>query len=320
MKYRQITEDERYTIHRMKSRGYSQKEIAESIGKHKSSISRELKRNTSRDGSYRPEHASARTRVRRKCSRKKPQYPAELLKSVSNHIEEDWSPEQVSLTFRKLHISSISFSTIYRYVKRDKKAGGMLYTHLRQYSKIKRKRNGYVDTRGTLKGKRPLEARPAGAINRSTVGHFEIDLMHGKPHRSCILTMVCRKSLYLKIIKLENKSKDEVFQKLVPTIQNMELKTISADNGTEWHGFRDIEKSTKIKFYFAKPYHSWERGSNENTNGLIRQYIPKGTSMENISQEQCDLIAQKLNQRPRKILDMNCPDSCYLGKPLKLHF
>jgi IS30 family transposase len=320
MKYRQITENERYTISRMKIAGYSKTAIGLAIGKHKSSISRELKRNMSPDGGYRPDHAAGHARVMLSRSRKKQQYDKTLLDNVQIQLETEWAPEQVSLTFRKYNLSQISYSTIYRYIKKDKKNGGDLYTHLRQYRKWRRKKNGSADSRGVLRGKRPLDERPAGATDRSERGHFEIDLVHGTPDTHCILTLVDRKTLYTVIIKLKNKSKEEVFKMLVPYILKLGIKTITADNGTEWHGFKDIEKATNVKFYFAKPYHSWERGTNENTNGLIRQYIPKGLSMKCMTQDNCDNIAGRLNQRPRKILDMNCPDFCYLGKPLLLHF
>ena len=320
MKYRQITESERYTISHLKVNGFSISEIAVAIRRHKSTISRELNRNRSPDGRYRPDHAAAHARVMRSKSRKKPQYEADTFIKVDAQIKQEWAPEQISLTFRKLNISPISYSTIYRHIRRDKKTGGKLHTHLRQYQKCRRKKNGSPDSRGLLAGKRPLEQRPAGATNRSTRGHFEIDLMHGKPDKDCIMTLVDRKTLYTKIIKLKNKSKDEVFKKLMPVIKLLGIKTITADNGTEWHCFKDVEKASGIKFFFAKPYHSWERGTNENTNGLIRQYIPKGSSMKHISQKFCDLVSVKLNQRPRKVLDMNCPDLCYFGIPQVLHF
>jgi transposase, IS30 family len=320
MKYRQITEDERYTISRMKTAGYTKTEIAKVIGKHKSSISRELKRNMSPDGGYRPDHAAGHARVMLSRSRKKPQYDKALFENVVTQLENEWAPEQISLTFRKYNLSNISYSTIYRFIKNDKKNSGELYTHLRQYRKWRRKRNGKPDSRGVLRCKRPLEDRPSAATERSERGHFEIDLMHGKPDTHCILTLVDRMTLYTVIIKLRNKSKDEVFRALVPYVFKLKIKSITADNGTEWHGFHDIEKATNVKFYFAKPYHSWERGTNENTNGLIRQYIPKGFSMKGITQDYCNFISNRLNQRPRKILDMNCPDFCYLGKPLLLHF
>ena len=320
MLYQQITENERYTISHMKVAGFNQTQIAIALGKSKSSISRELKRNRSPDGRYRPDHAAAHARVLLSRSRKKPQYVGIIIDNVNAHLNIEWAPEQISLAFRKHNLSRISYSTIYRHIKRDKLSGGSLYTHLRQFAKCRRKKNGSLDSRGVLRGKRTLEERPIGAQNRSTRGHFEIDLMHGKPDHDCILTLVDRMTVYTKIIKLKNKSKDEVFKYLVPIITELGIKSISADNGTEWHGFRDIEHATGIKFYFAKPYHSWERGTNENTNGLIRQYIPKGSSMKKVNQDYCNFIAGRLNQRPRKILDMNCPDLCYLGKSQELHF
>jgi IS30 family transposase len=215
---------------------------------------------------------------------------------------------------------NISFETIYVHIWADMRAGGVLYKRLRHALKQRRKRYGSRDSRGVLGGKRCIDERPDGAINRSRKGHFEIDLVHGGLHTDCVLTLVDRKHRYLLILKLANKTKEEVAKHLIPIIRKHHIDTITADNGTEWHGFRDIESQTGVKFYFAKPYHSWERGTNENTNGLIRQYLPKKMSMRSITQKDCDNIAFKLNSRPRKVLNFNSPEAAHLGIPFLSHF
>lgn len=320
MNYQQITQEERYIIAALRKEGVKPKDIAANIGKHKCSIYREINRNTSPDGSYRPSHAAAKTRVRRSKSRKKSQFSATQWALIDEKIRLDWSPEQVALVFGLYSILKISTETIYLHIWHDMRAGGDLYTHLRQCLKQRRKRYKSADSRGILGGKRELTERPAGAINRSEKGHFEIDLVHGHGDNDCILTLVDRMTRFLIILKLSNKTNDEVAKHLIPIIKKFKIKTISADNGTEWHGFRDIEQKTKTLYYFAEPYHSWERGTNENTNGLIRQYFPKRKTMRHLDQKECDAIALKLNRRPRKILNLSCPETCHLGIPFLSHF
>ncbi len=320
MKYQQITQEERYIISALRKEGRSPTQIAKHLGKHRSSVYRELKRNTSPDGGYRPTHAGARARVRKCKSRKKSQFSADQWALVEEKIREDWSPEQVSFVFRLYGILLISTETIYLHIWDDMKAGGNLYTHLRQSAKLRRKRYRSTDSRGILQGKRTLLERPVQATERHEKGHFEIDLVHGYNNTDCILTLVDRLTRFLIILKLKNKSCAEVEKHLVPIIEKFKIKTITADNGTEWHGYKTIESKTQSLWYFAEPYHSWERGTNENTNGLIRQYLPKRKTMHGLTQYECELIAQKLNRRPRKILNFASPEMCHLGIPLLSHF
>lgn len=320
MKYQQITQEERYIISALKKEGLTPSKIAIHIGKDRSSIYRELKRNTSPDGRYRPSHASGRARVRKVSSRKKSQFTKDEWELVDNKICKDWSPEQIALVFRLFGVMTVCTETIYRHLWKDKKLGGTLYTHLRQSQKRRRKRYKSADSRGVLSGKRSLEQRPLEATERKEKGHFEIDLVHGFDHADCILTLVDRLTRFLIILKLKNKTNAEVKKYLIPIIKKFQIKSITADNGTEWHGYKDIESNTDAIWYFAEPYHSWERGTNENTNGLIRQYLPKKKSMHGLTQNECELIAQKLNRRPRKILNLACPETCHLGIPLMSHF
>lgn len=225
----------------------------------------------------------------------------------------DWSPEQAAGWLRRHHIFSISHATIYRYVWYDQFNGGYLYTHLRQAGKTHRKRYRGVDSRGVLPGKRHISERPAGAENCSRIGHWEIDTVIGSHDHHCIVTMVERKSKYTLIGKLKARTTAELNRRVIKLIHRevRKVKTITADNGTEFHRYESIEEKTGTLFYFATPYHSWERGLNENTNGLIRQYLPKGKSMTDLDQRECDNIARKLNRRPRKLLNFKTPEQCY---------
>ena len=302
MKYSHLSDDERYQIAAMRLQHFSLRAIARNLGRSPSTISREIRRNAyPTDGGYRALHACSMARGRRRRARWGTQFGPDAWKRVEELVRQDFSPEQVSGHLRRTKELSISHETIYRHVWEDKRTGGALYTHLRGSPKKRRKRYGHYDSRGRLAGKRPISSRPSAAENRSRIGHWEIDtvLGRGKP---CILTIVERKSGLVHIAKLRARTKEEVMRamKMLAQRHRNVFRTITADNGCEFHGYREIEEEISTCFYFAAPHHSWERGTNENTNGLIRQYLPKRESMEALTQRQCDRIADKLNQRPRK--------------------
>jgi IS30 family transposase len=189
-------------------------------------------------------------------------------------LKEQWSPEQIAGRLRREGRLRISHETIYRYIWHDKRRGGTHYKHLRQAGKKRRKRYGAYDSRGRLAGKRPISERPAAVEDRTEVGHWEIDtvLGDGKP---CVVTLVERTTGYVRVGKLRARTVAELNRATIDLLDSAPLPvhTITADNGTEFHGYKEIEASTGVRFYFATPHHSWERGTNENTNGLIRQYL-----------------------------------------------
>jgi IS30 family transposase len=233
---------------------------------------------------------------------------------VERKLKEDWSPEQISGHLRLHGELSISHETIYIHVWRDKEAGGHLYRHLRCSPKLRRKRHNSYDSRGRLAGKRHLSERPPHIEKRRSVGHWEIDTVVGKGAPDCVTTLVERKTGYALIGKLADRSMLGTSQRTKTLIRRApdQFRTITADNGTEFHDYKAIERATGVTFYFATPYHSWERGSNENFNGLLRQYLPKRTSQAGITQRDCDRIAKKLNTRPRKRLGYRTPEECFL--------
>ena len=300
--YKQITTGERYIISHLRSQGQSPVAIARQLNRDRSTVWREVRRNASALGSYRPSKAVEKTSGRRSRSRKKPQFTADQFLVVVDLLTKKWSPDQISKVLRKRRQLDISHETIYRYIWRDKQKGGELYRHLRHAMKRRRKRYGAHDSRGVMAGKRSIEERPRSAENRSRRGHYEMDTVMGRGSKHCILTMVDRKTGYLIIRKLRRRATADVNAELLRTLAEGSgpIKTITADNGTEFHQFRQVEEATGVAFYFARPYHSWERGTNENTNGLIRQYLPKSSSMARLTQEQCDAIATEINERPRK--------------------
>jgi len=302
-KYTQITLDDRYTIYHERKQGKSCSDIAKSLGMHRSSIYRELSRNKCPShGYYYVENADAYSRTRRSASRRNRRYNECDYAIVRQYLRKKYSPEQITGYLKSIGKPAISHETIYQYVWRDKANGGILWTHLRQSSKRRRKRYKAYDSRGRLADKRHISERPDTVETRKYKGHWEIDTVHGKGSLDCIVTLLERKTGLVMIGKLPNKTTASLNKKTISLIKRspINFKTITADNGTEFHQYKKIEQQCNLKFYFATPYHSWERGSNENVNGLIRQYLPKGASMAQLTQQQCDAIAGKLNNRPRK--------------------
>lgn len=313
MAYHQLTPQERYLISYLRKQGLCVAQIARQVGRHRSTISREFARNESRKGVYRPSKAQEKTNGRRSRSRRNGHFSDTDYRLVAHYIRKQWSPEQVSGWFKTQGMLRISHETIYKYIWANKKAGGDLWRHLRGSPKKRRKRYGAYDSRGRIAEKRHISQRPAEVETRRTLGHWEIDTVVGSPDKHCILTMVERKTGYVLIGKLPDKTKEATEERAVQLIRphRQKIHTITSDHGTEFHSYREIEKRTGVEFYFANPYHSWERGSNENMNGLIRQYLPKKKSMKGISQRTCTTIADILNNRPRKRHNYKTPKECY---------
>lgn len=309
MTYRQITSGQRYMLAALRTQGFSNAEIARQLGCHRSTVGREIARNSTRvDGRYRAEKAQEMTNGRRSRARRNRHFSEKDFRRVEYLLKKHWSPEQISGRLALDNQLSISHETIYRHVWRDKKAGGSLHSYLRCAQKQRRKGYGHYDSRGRLAGKRHISERPASVEERGEFGHWEADTVMGKGSRDCILSLVERKTGLVVIGKLPSRTTAAVNARAITLIgRSGRFKTITADNGTEFHDYARIEARTKATFYFATPYHSWERGTNENTNGLIRQYLPKGACLKHLSQRDCNAIARQLNTRPRKRLGFKTP-------------
>lgn len=304
MPYHQITPEERYTLATLRKQTprLSIAEIARMMGRHRSTISRELRRNTTApDGYYRYARAQEAANGRRRRSRKCSQFTTEDWQLIEHLLRADLSPEQVSGLLARHGVLRISHETIYQHIWRDQKRGGHLYRRLRQRPRY-RKRYGTYEKRGRLPGKRHISERPAAVELRHELGHWEMDTVSGAGTKHCVVTLVERASGCVLIGKLPDHTSAALNRRVIALTSPAPdlFKTITVDNGTEFHGYEQIERATGVSFYFATPYHSWERGTNENTNGLIRQYLPKRHSMKNVTQSQCDAIANVLNHRPRK--------------------
>lgn len=296
----------------LRAAGMSIPQCAKILQRSPSTLYRELKRNIHHNGHhayYTHSRANEMAQARRKESKPRHRHTAQAWTIIEQQIRLNWSPEQVAHWIRAEHGVHICAETIYQYIYEEKRAGGSLYVHLRHRSRKRRKRYRSKDYRGILKDKRMIGERPQQINERASIGHWEIDTVLGKGSKRCVVTLVERKTGYVIIGVLNARKADYLNAKVIELIQrhNMPFLSITADNGTEFHGYKQIEQATQTTFYFATPHHSWERGTNENTNGLIRQYLPKGTSMRRLTQSMCDLIADEINGRPRKRLGYTTP-------------
>lgn len=312
MNYTQITLEERYHLAGLRALGARPAEIARALGRHRSTISREVRRNRTPSGPYRPYPADCAARRRRRVSRRNQRLTLATWGQVVAQLAQGWSPEQIAGRGRRTGTLRISRETIYRYVWADFRAGGVLWRYLRGSRKRRRRRGGHWRRPGAQRG-RPLSERPAHVATRRRLGHWEIDSVVGPRTADGLVSLVERKSGYLLLGKLADRRAATFTRRTLQLLgaRPHRVHTITADNGSELAGYRRIEQATHSRFYFATPYHAWERGTNENTNGLIRQYAPKGTSLAGLTQRDCTRIAKRLNTRPRKRLGYRTPEEVY---------
>ena len=299
-----ITQEQRYTIFSMLEKGYKQEEIAKVIGKHPSTISREIRRNCDeRNGEYRYDLAQRKCEQRHKNKPKKKRFTEEVKEYVDACLLDDYSPEQIAGRAKLENRKCVSHETIYQYVWKDKKTKGTLYLHLRRKGRKYRKRGAAKDSRGIIKDRVDISLRPAIVEEKSRIGDLEMDTIIGKNHKGAILTINDRVSSFIWMAKLDGKNAEELAVKSIEILKPLAhwLHTITADNGKEFAEHKKIKSETGIDFFFAKPYHSWERGANENANGLIQQYFPKKTSFDSINNKNIQYVQHKLNNRPKKI-------------------
>jgi IS30 family transposase len=303
----------------MQEAGNSRKEICEKIGRDKSVLSRELRRNCDkRTGKYNPCLAQRKYEKRLKEKPKFVHFTQEIRQKVVNELEEDLSPEQIAGRAKLEGKDCVSHERIYQYVWADKKRGGSLYKHLRNRGKKYNKRGNYKSSRGVIKERIGIEDRPQIVDKKVRLGDLEIDTVIGKNHKGALLTITDRVSLMEWIAKLSGKNAEELAQKTVTILKPfMEyLHTITSDNGKEFAQHKQISENLSIKFFFAHPYKSSERGCNENANRLIRQYISKKTDFNTIDNQYVEWVQNKLNNRPRKKLGFLSPNEYFL---LSLH-
>lgn len=305
-----INQEQRYTISVMRKQGNSLRSIGLAIGKHKSVISREIKRN--RDpttGIYDAAKAQGIKDMRLRTRVRHIRFTDAVKTYVKARIEADLSPEQIAGEAKVKGTPCVSYETIYQWVWEDKKQKGNIYTHLRNKGRKYRKRGSAKDTRGIIKNRRDIAHRPAIVEEKTRLGDLEIDTIIGKNHKGAMVTINDRVSGVVFIRKVEKREAVNVIKATINALYPIKelLNTITADNGKEFAGHQTISQVLGVDFFFARPYHSWERGANENTNGLIRQYFPKKTNFENITDEEIQAVENILNNRPRKRLGYRTP-------------
>lgn len=305
-----LTYEQRCQLYALYKQGLTQDAIGKEIGCGQSVVSRELKRNSGLRG-YRFKQAQTKSETRRRdaSGRERKMTPDMVALIESKLTDEQWSPEQISGWLRSQGKTSVSHECIYRHIWADKREGGRLYKHLRRTGKKYNKRKSKTAGRGLIPGRIDIDARPAIVEERSRIGDWEADTIVGAEHKGAILSLVERKTRYTLLKKLDaataEKTGDAIVAKMRP--HKRQVITITSDNGKEFADHRRVSIKLDTDFFFAKPYHSWERGLNENTNGLVRQYFPKKSSFATITDEQVERVQDLLNSRPRKTLGFKSP-------------
>lgn len=306
--YKQLTREQRYQLYALMQAESEQTKIAQILEVHRSTISRELKRNKGKRG-YRPKQADEKTNKRRAINHKVVKLNEEMKEFIEEKIREQWSPEQISGWQKLHHIVSLSHERIYQYIWEDKQKGGDLWMNLRQSKKKRKKRYGKKDRRGSIPNRVSIEERPGIVETKERVGDWEIDLVIGKDHKGALVSIVERKTKYTLIRKIDTKEEENVTSATINMLSphRAAMYTLTCDNGKEFSGHEKIAASLDAKVYFAHPYRACERALNENTNGLIRQYFPKKTDLRYVTEEHVNIVMDKLNNRPRKTLTFKTP-------------
>ena len=326
--YQHLTRDQRCQIDILKKRGDSQVLIAANLGVHPSTISRELKRNSARrTNTHRLEYQYAEAhhksqRKRRKASCRPSKMTTETKNIIKDKLFLQWSPEQISGWLSSKNIIKISHETIYKMVWRDKRKGGDLYKNLRHHRKKYQKRGSSKTKNCCIPRRIDIDLRPKIVELKKRTGDWEVDTIVGKGHNGAIVTMVDRASKLTKLCLVPKKTSQNIADAMVCRLLsiNDEVITITSDNGGEFAKHEEVSKKLGAAFYFLKPYHAWERGLNEHTNGLIRQYIPKSSNLTEFTDAQVNEIEDLLNNRPRKVLNYLTPIEAFKKlskKPMK---
>jgi len=308
--YTHLTQEERYQIHAYKKAEFSNAFIAKELGRHVSTIKRELARNAGLRG-YRPQKAHSFAHNRHRLKPKPIKMTRNMVRHIKRDLEQQWSPEQIQDRLLEQGLAAVCPKTIYDFIAQDKASGGDLYKHLRH--KKYRKRTGSPDTRGQICNRISIEQRPAIVDEKTRIGDWEADTVIDKGHKGVLVTLSERVSKLNLIAHVPSKHAEGVTQAIIRMLEPYrdELHIITFDNGKEFAYHEKIAKALDVDTYFARPYHSWERGLNENHNGLIRQYLPKDKPLDKVTTKQVIDIQTRLNQRPRKLLGFKTSEEVY---------
>lgn len=307
-KYKQLTAEERYCIYIGRKEGRSLRTIAKEIGRSHSTLSRETRRNKGLRG-YRPKQANEQADKRQQAKPKFTKLDNELTKLIEDGLKQRWSPEQICGRLELEQGIKLHHETVYRFVLDDQRNGGELYTHLRHRNKPYRKRYASTDYRGKIPDRIDISERPDIVEGRVRVGDWEADLVIGKGHKGAIVTLAERRSRLYLALPIAHKTAALTSTAITALLSDFKdfVHTLTFDNGREFTSHQGISKTLDCLAFFARPYHSWERGLNENFNGLLRQYFPKAMALDTVTEEEVLKAVEEMNNRPRKCLGFRTP-------------
>jgi IS30 family transposase len=314
--YRRVTHEDRIVIKANLDVGLSKSEIADKLGFHKSTIGREITRNSGRRG-YRPRQAQMRAQARQEAKQGPYKMDPVMMALIMERLELRWSPEQISNRLRIEGQPYVSAETIYKFIQEDQKNGGELWRNLRRSRRRRQRRFPSEDRRGKIQNARSISKRSRKANKRKKVGHWERDLMVGKNHQSAVLVITDRKSRFNKFRKLNGKHAKKVTKETVTALKDLPVKSGTNDRGQEFSDHRRCEKKMKVKIYFCDPYSSYQRGTNENRIGILRQYLPKKTDISGLTNKELQKIEFEINNRPMKCLDWMTPYEFMMEEKLR---
>ena len=310
-RYRHLSAEERVKIETLAGEGHSRKAIAKRLGRAQSTISREMSRNREGERPYGAARAQAFAAGRRQAASERPRrLQPEDWERFEALLKEGWSPEQIAGREKRLGGAAVSATWLYAWIREDRASGGKLYLYLRRQGKRRKAKKGSGEAgAGLIPGRVDISLRPKVVDEKSRIGDLEVDLIIGKGHRGAVLTVVDRKSKYAWLAALTGKTAAETTRELIRLLEPLKgrLRTITADNGKEFAGHAEVAAALGLDYYFARPYHSWERGLSEHTNGLARQYWPKWKQFNHVPPEEVQRVQGLLNNRPRKALGYRTP-------------
>jgi len=310
MTYTQLTLLQRYQIHAWFKAGFNQTEIAKEIGCHKSTISRELRRNRGKRDYY--ALLAQLLAAKRRRNSHKPRISKRTWRLIERYLRLEWSPQQIHGWLKRQRKPTVSPERIYQYIYADQRRGGTLYRHLRSQKKQRRRYRGYL-RRGQIPNRVSIDERPTIVAAKRRLGDWEADTIIGANHQGALLSITERKSKLVRLIKLKDKCASTVRRTAIKLLAPLRdrLHTITVDNGKEFCEHEALAAELSCQIYFAHPYASWERGVNENTNGLIRQYFPKKYDFSQITNRAVQRAEARLNNRPRKTLGYRTPNEVF---------
>jgi IS30 family transposase len=318
--YSQLSRSERFELHQLRTTtDLSLRRIAEKMGRAQSTLSRELRRNQAVENLYLPDTAHQQMQTRRQRSKQPFMSVIEsCVEQIKQRLEKYHSPEQISGRLKRERLKNISYETIYQMIYQDYQGLGKYQCYLRQGQTKRRRRKGVNSRQGQIPGRIGIEYRPEIADQKIEIGHWESDTMIGANHNGVLVTHVDKASKFMLVGLAKNKTVKEINRvtiQLFSEVKKKHRKTMTFDNGKEFSGHQKLAEKLELSCYFANPYHSWERGLNEHSNGLVRQFFPKGTNFKIVKPEQVKTAVDLINDRPRKSLDYRTPSEVFYAHP-----